>query len=80
MHIDADHHDMLMKPKGINIFQTDLMKSENDSQGMREASVAVTKLGGNSSPPSLVNQGGGSVQLGVAGSPQDPEVYIKYAD
>jgi hypothetical protein len=77
---DADHHDMLMKPKGINIFQADLMKSENDSACLKEQSLAVTKLGENSTPPSLVNHGG-SVNIGYPVTPgQDPEIYIKYAD
>ena len=28
-----------MKPKGINIFHSDLMKSENDSQGIKDAQM-----------------------------------------
>lgn len=48
---DADHHDMQMKPKGINIFQTDLMKSENGSQVIREPSFAPSKREGDSAQP-----------------------------
>lgn len=75
---EADHHDMLMKPKGINIFQTDLMKSENDSQVMREASLAPAKLGVNGTPPSLA-KAGGSAHLGAAGAPYDSAAYTKQA-